>query len=295
MTFQSQYRAAFATQPPARHAETLPPAPERTGAAPPLRDRLASDGFVVLQPDDLGAPDFCAQAIAGLLAAADDLPLDPYCRGAFRFRRFARLYLLPWSDTIVLAPPMRNARGEPVQMYHQPEALNTEEAGISRWFPALDDSIAMADWMQHIIRFDFRQLSFSEAERSAPVQIGVHIVELRAGRDAPAVASPNRVHRDGEPYTCAHLIERRGVTGGENHIVDPGWAEHQIESVPDEAIRAAFTLQAPLDGYIVRDDRVAHHVGAVHLDPAAEKGSRTILLIDFTPMRPAMLMDPVTG
>ena len=106
------------------------------------------------------------------------------------------------------------------------------------------------------------------------------------------MASPNRVHRDGEHYTCAHLIDRHGVVGGENHIVDPEWADHEMAAVPQTAIRSAFTLENPLDTYIVRDDRVAHHVAGVTLAPGTESGSRTILLIDYTPMQPYVLLKP---
>lgn len=175
-------------------------------------------------------------------------------------------------------------------MYRQPEALNEEEGGTERWFPAIDQQTLSTDWMDQIIRYDFDQLAFSDAELAAPIQVGIHLVELRPTADTPAAASPACVHRDGEHYTCAHLIERAGVTGGKNHIVEPEWAGSAIEDVPPDAIIAAFTLERPLDGYIVRDDRVAHHVDAVHLEAGVAKGARKTLLIDFTPMRPATLM-----
>lgn len=256
-----------------------------------VADRLARDGYVLLSRSDYGAPELTERAIAGLAAATEALPPDPYCSGNFRFRRYARLFIQAWNGTITTAPTASDDNGRAVQLYQQPASLNVEEDGVGRWFPAIDGETLESDWLQHIIRFDFAQLAFTAAERSAPIQIGVHLVESRPSRNEPAVASPNLVHRDGEYYTCAHLIERAGVVGGENHIVDPGWANSPIGDVPQQAIRAAFTLWHPLEGYIVRDDRVAHHVDPVLLDADAERGARKMLLIDFTPMRPDMLTE----
>jgi hypothetical protein len=266
------------------------------GAKPPYdryRETLHRDGYVAIGAAGLGSPAIVAQAIRGLTDLAADLPADPYCRGGYRYRRYARMFLMPWSDTLVSAPTEWSSdRRQPVFTYQQPAALNSEEEGSARKFPAVPNSVLASDWMEHIIRFDFAQLRFTEDEMNGPIQVGVHIVEMRPSRGVEAVASPNRVHRDGEHYTCAHLISRDGIVGGENHIVDPQWADHDIADVPGHAIRSAFVLEHALDGYIVRDDRVAHHVAGVRLADGAGSGSRKILLIDFTPMQPYVLMKP---
>ncbi|MGV8840877.1 MAG: 2OG-Fe dioxygenase family protein [Bauldia sp.] len=266
------------------------------GATPPhdrYRDQLHRDGFVAMDAASLGSPAMLARATRGLRALAADLPADPYCKGRYRYRRYARLFLMPWSGALVSAPLEWSAdRRQPVFTYQQPAALNSEEAGTARQFPAVPQSVLSSDWMEHVIRFDFAQLRFTEEELKVPIQVGVHVVEMRPGPGVEAVASPNRVHRDGEHYTCAHLISRHGIVGGENHIVDPAFADREIAEVPASAIRSAFTLENALDGYIVRDDRVAHHVAGVRLADGATSGSRKILLIDFTPMQPYVLMQP---
>ena len=262
-----------------------------------LRARLLHDGFARIDAGAIGASPVRAKVARALSRAAADLPQDPYCPDGYRFRRYGRLYYLPWTDLIVPGPPL-SAASAPVYPYQQPSTLNSEEGGAARLFPAIPGAILASDWMQHILRFDLDLLEFSDTEQAAPIQVGVHLVELRPRRNVSAVASPNRVHRDGEHYTCAHLIERRGVTGGENHIVDLEWADREIGVVPPSGIRSAFTLEQPLEGFVVRDDRIAHHVGGVDLDPAEDTGSRTILLTDFTPLQPAMLVDAsvdVTG
>ncbi|MCC6737315.1 MAG: 2OG-Fe dioxygenase family protein [Bauldia sp.] len=266
------------------------------GATPPhdrFRDQLHRDGFVAMAAASLGSPAMVARATRGLRDLAADLPADPYCKGGYRYRRYARLFLMPWSDTLVSAPLEWSAdRRQPVFTYQQPAALNSEEAGSARKFPAVPQSVLASDWMEHIIRFDFAQLRFTADEMNSPIQVGVHVVEMRPSPGVEAVASPNRVHRDGEHYTCAHLISRDGIVGGENHIVDPAFADREIADVPAAAIRSAFVLVNPLDGYIVRDDRVAHHVAGVRLADGSTAGSRKILLIDFTPMQPYVLMQP---
>ena len=271
------------------------PSPPRDGGNK-LGAQLFRDGYVAVGACDIGSAALQAKAIRELQAAGRDLPIDPYCAGGFRYRRYARLFLLPWADAITPAPTEWDESGQyPAFTYQQPAALNSDEQGSARRFPAVAPSVLSSDWMEHIIRFDFAQLRFTAAELSGPIQIGIHIVELRPRPGVPAVASPNRVHRDGEHYTCAHLVERHGVTGGENHIVDPEWADHEIDRVPRGAIRSEFVLENPLDGYIVRDDRVAHHVAGVSLAPGVETGSRTILLIDFTPMQPYVLLRPAAA
>jgi len=263
-------------------------------SAPPVATAgadLVRQGFARVPREALGPADFVSHAAAMLEAATADLPPDPYCAERFRFRRYARLFMLPWTGLLLTAPPRIDESGEALQMYQHPATLNVDEAGVGRWFPALDAETLAADWLDRIIRFDFDQTAFTEEERASPIQVGVHLVDHRPRVGQPAAASPNCVHRDGEHYTCAHLIHRSGVTGGENHITDPEWAGRAISDVPAGAIRAGFTLERPLDGYIVRDDRVAHHVDAVELAPNADAGRRTMLLIDFTPMRPHMLMD----
>jgi len=266
------------------------------GATPPkdrFREPLHRDGYVAIGAASLGSPAMVARAIRGLRNLAADLPADPYCKGGYRYRRYARMFLMPWSDTLVTAPLEWSAdRRQKVFTYQQPAALNSEEGGTARQFPAMPQSVLSSDWMEHIIRFDFAQLRFTEEEMSAPIQVGVHVVEMRPSPGVEAVASPNRVHRDGEHYTCAHLISRDGIVGGENHITDPAWADHEIADVPASAIRSAFVLENALDGYIVRDDRVAHHVAGVRLADGSTGGSRKILLIDFTPMQPYVLMKP---
>jgi hypothetical protein len=266
------------------------PTPELPAAA--YREALATDGYVAFAAEGIGSVLFRRRAIQALQALARDLPIDPYCSGGYRYRRYARLFLLPWADVITPAPTEWADGRDPVFTYQQPAALNSEEQGTARRFAAIPPDVLASDWMQDIIRFDFAQLRFTDAEMSGPIQVGVHIVEMRPRVGVPAVASPNRVHRDGEHYTCAHLIDRHGVVGGENHIVDPDWADNEISVVPRSAIRSAFTLEHPLDSYIVRDDRVAHHVAGVELADGAATGSRTILLIDFTPMQPYVLMKP---
>ncbi len=301
------------TEAAARGRRRLALVASNAGATPPknrYRESLHRDGYVAIAAAGLGSPAMVARAHRGLHDLAADLPADPYCRGGHRYRRYARMFLLPWSDTLVTAPLEWSAdRRHPVFTYQQPAALNSEEEGTARQFPAMPQSVLSSDWMEHIIRFDFVQLRFSAQEMSAPIQIGVHVVEMRPSHGVEAVASPNRVHRDGEHYTCAHLISREGIVGGEhytcahlisregivggeNHIVDPQWADNEIADVPRSAIRSAFVLENALDGYIVRDDRVAHHVAGVRLAEGSNAGARKILLIDFTPMQPYGLMKP---
>jgi hypothetical protein len=117
--------------------------------------------------------------------------------------------------------------------------------------------------------------------------VNVHIVQIFATPGRPGVSSPPVLHRDGEFYTFAFLLERRNVMGGENVIGSLNVANKHPNEIPASEIIARFTLQKPLEGYVVDDHRVSHFVDAVVVDEAtACLGYRTILLIDFTPAVP---------
>jgi len=123
--------------------------------------------------------------------------------------------------------------------------------------------------------------------------IGMHLIKLSPSATMPAVASPDLVHRDGEIFTAGILIDRINASGGFNGITHTRWHDHRFGDVVDEDIYDQFTLEKPLEGYIVQDDKVAHYVSPVSCVDPNEHAERTILLIDFTPSRPAINLDGI--
>lgn len=108
-------------------------------------------------------------------------------------------------------------------------------------------------------------------------------MRLQALPGKPSRSTPDCLHRDGQPYTAVHLVSRHDVTGGLNYIAPPRYSGRNVDELPADAL-TTFTLTEPLDSYIVDDAAVCHHVSAVGCAPGAASGSRTVMLIDFSPI-----------
>ena len=256
-----------------------------------IQHELATKGFARMD-----ASQFCFDAaeedgFAEVIESASRLPTDPFGVGSRRARLYGRGTLLPCRDggyTVSFLPGRVNERGENVLPFVQPVEFQPEFGGVRRELPTFHPSMLRNAALQKMIMMFFSWATFGADVRGEPIQVGLHLIRLEPGEAESAVATPNCIHRDGEPFTCAVLIARENASGGENFVTDMQYTDRQPSEVPAEGIRASFTLEKPGEAYMVVDDMVAHHVAPVRrLDPS-KPGYRTILLIDFTPLRPAL-------
>ncbi|MFJ8916220.1 2OG-Fe dioxygenase family protein [Amycolatopsis sp. NPDC102389] len=228
------------------------------------------------------------ERLRSLTLEFERLPLDPYSRNDGRYRRFGRGVLLPWNAEFRWMPDavanMPDGTTVSFNDYRQGRH-NPEFSGLVRQMPGLTEGIRSNSLLAELIEFDFAQTAWNEAELCWPVHVGVHLLKLSVDRPGGrAVASPDMLHQDGEPYTFAHLIYRRDAEGGENVIATPEYAGNLPEAVADEGILDRFVLHQPLASYGVKDDLVSHYVAPVTVADGAETAERAVLLIDFTPM-----------
>lgn len=230
-----------------------------------VREDLSAKGYSFVKGAEVAVPARLLDARRELLAACRDLPPDPYCSDGTRRRCHTRFLLLPWDESLI-EWPSRN--------YYQESSVNQESGGMARSFSPLPPPMRANEFLRALILEDFRQSPFGDAERAHPFDVGVHIIELAPRRGSEAKATPNCLHKDGEPYTFVHLLARDGVGGGESVVADNKKNPLFIA-----------TLSDPLDTLVVRDEAVYHHVMPVTLTAAG--GRRVALLIDFTPMRAA--------
>lgn len=251
--------------------------------------QLAQKGYIRLSADDFMLDHDMMREFGTFRCETHFLPKDDTCQGNFRFRKYGKLIYLPWVKQYHQFPIIQMA-GHKLMEYSQPLSLNPQDGGKRRLFAAIEEDLYASQFIRRLIETDFACCPFTEEELCHPIQVGMHIVKLVATPNQPAVASPNVVHRDGEHYTAAHLIEFVNATGGENYVTDPVYAGRPIENVPRSGVRASFTLINPFESYIVKDDLVAHSVEAVFVKDGAQCGHRTVLLIDFTPMKPALML-----
>lgn len=253
------------------------------------RSELERNGFARISAEEFTTNAVFDEAFGLLRRAARALPTDHTDQTAGRARRYGRFVYLPWVGEDYPVPPRHYRHsGEFGLEYTQPASLNSEAGGVRRIFAPLAGPHYRNRALLSLIEHFRSQLPFDSDTLMEAMQVGVHLIKLEARPGKDAKASPNLVHRDGEPYTVAVLLDRFAVEGGENVITHPAFHDRQIEGVPAEAIRARFTLEQPLDAYVVDDAAVAHYVAPVAA-AGDGPGVRTVMLLDFTPLRPALV------
>ncbi len=233
----------------------------------PRRD-LRERGFVYLKGTDFTVPAPLLEPLDALVAAYDDLPEDPYSQTGCRCRRHQRFVLIPRPLTLISTE---------VSAYAQSALFNPEDGDVVRDFAPLPDELAANGFLRALIRYDFEQSPFAGVRGgNLAYDVGLHFVRMLARPGQPAVASPNRLHKDGEWVTWIHLMARKGIRGGGSLVADN-----------DRETLMRATLEERLDTVAVWDDAVFHQVFPVEVEESVDEGYRDVLIIDFTPMLPA--------
>lgn len=230
-----------------------------------VRRELIEAGWCCYRGDELIYSADLAIAFHDLQSDYCELPLDPYSETQIRRRRHSRFVYLPWADTLTV---------QPSSSYFQHPEYNPTDGGVVRHFQGLTPRTLSNPFLLQLIRLDFKLVPFPESVKSAPVDVGLHMISYEPRAGVPAISSPNKLHKDGEPFTFVHLIRREAVEGGESIVADN-----------DERFIAEFTLEGPLDTFVVRDAAVVHCVKEMRVVPGNARGMRAVLLVDFTPYK----------
>lgn len=215
-----------------------------------------------------------------LLKYFEDLPADDYAPGLNRYRRYSRALVLPSSGSIEWLPTVKKPDGE-YSAYFQGK-FNPEHPGDYREFNSLSPEIQGNQLLQEIIMANYRETFWKKEDKIMPIHIGIHFVKLRVENDGDkAVSSPNNLHQDGEPFTFAHLIERRNVKGGTNAIGVPEARGKLPEDADRNELHEVFEITKPLESYGVHDPQVSHYVSPIEKGDEAGIGERSVILIDY--------------
>ncbi len=239
-----------------------------------VKDQLTAVGYCRMKPTDYILPPTIADALRAMVADSRNMPVDPKAKNGERRRRYGRLVYLPWADSLSLRPTVT---------YQQSPIVNKDHGGAPREFAPLTPAMQENVWLTDLIRLDFEQLPLADEHLAHPWDVGVHLIQMFARPGFPGVSSPDRPHKDTEPYTFVHLLERRAVTGGESAVFAN--AEVGGKLVPGNHLNE-FTLSGAMDSLVVKDDDVFHQVKQVLVDEGSDQGHRTVVLVDFTPMVP---------
>jgi hypothetical protein len=247
-----------------------------------VRANLAEHGFALFD-STLFAEDDChlESARRAFIASCDDLPPDRYSKIPGRNRRYGRFLFDTRTASIERLPPTWDRdSNELVTYYEQQGCFNPEHAGERRAFAALTGEQSSNAFLHSLILRCFSALPWT---LEGPVVVGAHLIEFRVKSGFTVASSPSNVHCDGEPFTWAMLIARDDIAGGENIIADPDSCGKDPGEIPNRDIRARFTLEKPLQGWVVDDLKVSHYVSPVTAMSGAAVGRRIMLLVDFTP------------
>jgi len=199
-----------------------------------------------------------------------------------RFRRHGKALLFPEDHQIRFLKPQGNAI-----VYNQGR-YNPEYSHPRRLSP-LSHAFLSEAAVNSLIWHDFRQTDWNGYDLSFPLCVGLSIIRFhlseKASQDAKIGATPNTLHQDGEVFTFAHLLEHNNVDGGYNYISTPGNCGKHPSVLDKKDILATFRLESYFDSYAIFDPRVSHHVDEISPVKKNRETARTVLLIDFTPMK----------
>ncbi|RIL71591.1 hypothetical protein BUY49_06000 [Staphylococcus devriesei] len=215
-----------------------------------------------------------------LLENFNYLPKDDYALNSNRYRRYSRAIILPETENIVWLPTIHKNNNE-FSAYFQGK-FNPEHPGAYREFHALEKRILKNKLLNKIIKFNYRETFWKKEDLILPIHVGVHFVKLSVEKDGDkAVSSPDCLHQDGEPFTFAHLIERKNVIGGTNAIAIPSVAGNKPDEIDSQSLIETFEIKNPLESYGVFDSKVSHYVSPITKGNKEGKGTRSVILIDY--------------
>jgi hypothetical protein len=251
-------------------------------------DRLKQRGFTrfTITKADLDIDRLARE----LERASSQLPPDIECAEGTRNRVFFEFLLVPWVRAVIPMKPagLHPALGE-YTTFLQTSALNPETGGKERVFAAMPDWLRTSTALHALIMHDFDQIAPWWTAARLPILVGCHLLEMRAQYGRAGISTPCCLHRDGQPYTFAHLVRRENAEGGENWIAPAYYANKTVDQVPAEHVLARFTLEKPFESYVVEDVSVSHYVSPVRPAPGQDVGSRVVLLVDFTAYVPDLV------
>ena len=249
-------------------------------------DMMKSYGFMDVQLNVEDLTPYGKSDLEVLQDAYHHLAIDPYGgQEANRSRAYSRFLMMPWSGEVHEIPDKETELGK-VAGYFQGEFNPEHPQDPVRYIRAIPRAIRRSRLIKALIKHDYRATFWDQEQLSHPIHVGVHMVRLCVSASFPvAISSPNLVHRDGEQFTFAHLIDRKNCTGGGNIIATKESANQKVENLLDKDILKRFELNKPLHSYGVCDKMVSHYVYPLQFMKSQQDfGYRHVLLVDFSAM-----------
>jgi hypothetical protein len=229
----------------------------------PLAAELRQQNYTIFQGKEISVtPELQADGDR-LWGEWSDLEPDPYLKNGARFRnrRFGLFYFVPETG---------ETTAYPASTYFQASSINSYAGGIKRRFAPLSDDTLNNEFLQELIRFDFRQSPVEDRKKSDPWEVDIHQIRIIASADEIGQPTPEGVHQDAQDFVCIHLVERRNVVGGVNTV-------HDLE----RREIASCTLEDKMDSVILCDPYVMHGVSPIQPEDPTQVAWRDTLLIGY--------------
>ena len=132
----------------------------------------------------------------------NELPVDPYVKGKYRFRRLSR-FTAAGNQLVKL----------PHGYLFQSKEYNPLVGDIKREFAEIDDALTQLD--------DFKKLVFAfiDACKLHPeAEIGVHQIRTTCSLNNFGNPAPEGIHRDGTDFIGILSVNRENIQGAETHL-----------------------------------------------------------------------------
>jgi hypothetical protein len=131
-----------------------------------------------------------------------DLPVDPYIKGNYRFRRLSRFKIVK-NQLIKL----------PHGYLFQTKNYNPLMGDVRREFAELDENLIQLDEFKKLV-FEFSNY----CKLDSSVEIGVHQIRTTCSPKNFGNPAPEGIHRDGCDFVGIFSVDRENIQGGETHL-----------------------------------------------------------------------------
>ena len=140
--------------------------------------------------------------LEGIKQFFTNLPVDPYIKGSYRFRRLSR-FMVSGDELIKL----------PHGYLYQTRDYNPLVGGLRREFAELDDALIGLENFKQLI------LAFTDSCKLHPeAEIGVHQIRTTCLPKNYGNPAPEGIHRDGTDFIGIFSVDRENIQGGETHL-----------------------------------------------------------------------------
>jgi hypothetical protein len=133
----------------------------------------------------------------------DRLPVDPYLKGNYRFRRLSHFKV--FENRLIKIPHC---------CLLQSKEYNPILGDVIREYPELDDALLQLENMQKLIWefFQFCQTCSTSSE------VAVHQIRTIASLQHVGNPAPEGIHRDGVDLVGIFAVNRKAIRGAETHL-----------------------------------------------------------------------------